>query len=160
VSLYETRPPTSLSVPNRPMFVRDRSGQTLFYGSGPRFRGYVVPNAQREWALRNAVEHFTAMEKSLAHFTVPLISISILSLGSRYSSFALAVLTITLVVAAVGKILQQRWCFDDLVAGLDRVEPLDAVGRWRGLVLLSLIVVAYCSFVIWRLIQAFEPPSF
>lgn len=138
------------------MFIKDQNGQTLFFVSGPRFRGYLVPDAQHEKALRSAVERFKQMQTSLAYFTVPLIAICIPSLDTSYGSFALAVLTITLAVAAGGKALQRRSCFNDLLAGLARIEPLDIAGRWRGLFLFSLIATAYGSFVIWRIFQAFE----
>jgi len=155
VSLDETKPTARGIVSDRPLFVKDRNGQTLFFVCGPRFRGYVVPNRHCEWALRNATDRFRRMETSFACFTVPVISVSIWLLGGPYSSFALAVLTIALVVAAIGRVLQRRWCFGDLVAGLNRVEPLDVAGRRRGIVLFSLIVAAYCSFVVWRILQAF-----
>ncbi|SHK55036.1 hypothetical protein SAMN05444159_3553 [Bradyrhizobium lablabi] len=71
MNLYETITSSRWSVPNLPMFTRDRNGQTLFYINGPRFSGYVVPDAQREWALRNAIERFKKMEISVAHFAVP-----------------------------------------------------------------------------------------
>jgi hypothetical protein len=160
VNLYETITSSRRSVPNLPMFIGDRDGQTLFYISGPRYRGYVVPDAQREWALRNAIERFKKMEISLAHFGVPIATISIFSLDSQYSSFALTVLSITLVVMAIGRVLQRRACFGDLVAGLDRVEPLDMVGRRIMLSLLSLVATAYCSYLVWRILQAFQSNSF
>jgi hypothetical protein len=159
VSLYETRPPTSFNTPNRPMFFRDRSGRTLFYSLGPRFCGYVVRDAQCEWALRNAVERLNGMQSSLSSFAGPLIVVSILLLDGPYSSFALAVLNITLTVAVIIATLQRRWCFGDLVAGLARVEPLDVPGRRLGLAFFALIAAAYCSFVVWRIVQAYQPIS-
>jgi hypothetical protein len=155
VGLEEIKPTS----PNAPMFVRDQNGRTLFYVSGSRFRGYVVPDAQRERALRNAIERFKKLETSLASFVVPLILLSIPMLDSRYNSFALTVLTITLVVAAIGRALQRRWCYGDLVAGLDRVEPLDMAGRRLGIAFFSLIATAYFSYVIWRILQAFQSNS-
>jgi hypothetical protein len=149
--------PTS---PNAPTFIRDRNGRTLFYVSGSRFFGYVVPDAQRESALRNAIERFKKMETSLAQFVVPLIVLSIPLLGGRYGSFGLTVLTITLAAAAIGRVLQRRWCYGDLVAGLDRVEPLDMVGRRQGIAFFSLIATAYCSYVVWRIVQAIQSNSF
>jgi hypothetical protein len=160
VSLDETRPTSRWTAPNEPMFIRDRDGRTLFYISGPRFCGYVVPDTPREWALRNANQRFKEMQASLGHFVAPLITVSIFSLDSRYSSFALTVLTITLVVAAIGRVLQRRWCFGDLVAGLERAEPWDMAARRLGLALLSLIITAYCSYVVWRIVQAIQPNSF
>jgi hypothetical protein len=160
VNLYETITSSRWRVPSLPMFIRDRNGQTLFYINGPRFSGYVVPGAQREWALRNAIERFKRMEISVAHFAVPVGTMSIFSLDGRYSSFALTVLTITLVVLAVARVLQRRWCFGELVAGLDRVEPLDMVGRRISLTLLSLITAAYFSYLVWRILQAFQSNSF
>jgi hypothetical protein len=138
------------------MFIRGRNGQILFYINGPRFRGYVVPDMQREYALRNAIERFKNMETSFAYFGLPLIPVSIFSLDGPYSNFALTVLTVTLAVAAIGRVLQRRWCFGDLVAGLDSVEPLDPAGRRIVLTNLSLIVIAYGSFVIWRIVQAIQ----
>ena len=138
------------------MFIEDRKGQTLFFSLGPRFAGYLVPDAQCERALRDAAARYESMQKSLAHFTVPLGTISVFSLDSRYGSFALTVLTITLVVAAAGNFLQRRWCFREAIAGLRRVEPLDTKGRWRGLALFSLIVIAYCTYVVWRILQALQ----
>jgi hypothetical protein len=160
VNLYEKITTSRWSIPNLPMFISGRNGQTLFYINGPRFSGYVVPDAQCEWALRNAIERFKMMETTVAHFAVPVGTMSIFSLGGRYSSFALTVLTITLVVLAVARALQRRRCFGDLVAGLDRVEPLDMVGRRISLTLLSLIATAYVSYVIWRILQAFQSNSF
>jgi hypothetical protein len=156
MSLYETRPPTSFSVPNRPMFIKDRKDQTLFFLFGPRFAGYLVPDAQCERALRNAAARYESMQNSLAYFTVPLGTISIFRLDSRYGSFALTVLTITLVVAAAGNFLQRRWCFREAVAGLRRVEPLDTKGLWLEIGLFSSVVIAYCAYVVWRILQAFQ----
>ena len=155
MSLDETRPNSRWSVPG-PMFVKDRNGRALFFAMGPRFRGYVVPDTQREWALRNAIERFKKMEASFAQFVAPIGAFSALLLSSRYSNFALTVLTLTLMAAAMGRVLQRRWCFSDLLVGLDRVDPLDVRGRWVGITLFSLIVVAYCSFVLWRILQAFS----
>lgn len=138
------------------MFIKDRTGQTLFFLLGPRFAGYLVPDAQCERALRDAAARYGSMQNSLAYFTVPLGTISIFKLDSQYGSFALTVLTITLVVAAAGNFLQRRWCFREPVAGLRRVEPLDTKGRWRGIALFSLLVFAYCAYVVWRILQAFQ----
>lgn len=155
VSLDETRPTSRWSVPDEPMFARDRAGRTLFYDSGPRFRGYVVTDVQREWELGNAIPRFKNMQTWLGYFAAPLVTASIFSLGGRYGSFALGVLTVTLVVAAIGRVLQRHWCFANLVVDLDRVEPLDVGGRRIGIILFSLIAAAYCSYVIWRIVQAF-----
>ena len=38
----------------------------------------------------------------------------------------------------------------------DRAEPLDPVGRRIVLANLSLIAAAYCSFVVWRIMQAMQ----
>ncbi len=127
---------------------------------GRRFHGYVVPDVQRERSLGNAIERFKKMEISFAHFTVPLGAFSASLLGSRYGDFALTVLTITLVVAAIGRALQRRWCFGGLVAGLVRVDPSDMTGRRIGIALFSLIAAAYCSFVVWRILQAIQSSSF
>jgi hypothetical protein len=112
VSLDEPRSTSRWSDPG-PTLVKDRNGRTLFYAMGLRFRGYAVPDVQREWALRNAIERFKKMERSFGHFVAPLGTFSILLLGSRYSNFALTVLTITLVAAAIGRVLQRYWCFSE-----------------------------------------------
>jgi hypothetical protein len=69
---------------------------------------------------------------------------------------ALAVLTLTLAVAAIGRVLERRWCFGELVAGLERVAPLDMPGRRLGLFLFTLLAIAYCCFVAWRVLQAIQ----
>ena len=122
----------------------------IFYGMGAFFRGYVVPDMQR--ALGDAIERFKKMEISLAHFVAPVGAFSASLLGGRYGNFALTVLAITLLIAAIGSALQRHWCFSDLVAEPDRVKPLDMKGRWIGFALFSLIAAAYCSFVVWRIV--------
>jgi hypothetical protein len=159
VGLDETKSTSRWRVTG-PMFVKDRNGQVLFFVMGMRFRGYIVPDGEREWVLRDAIVRFKKMEASFAQFVAPVGAFSALLLGGRYSNFALTVLTITLVAAAIGRVLQRRWCFGGLVVGLDRVEPLDVVGRRIGLTLFSLITAAYCSFVLWRILQAFQLNSF
>ena len=64
------------------MFIKDRTGQTLFFLLGPRFAGYLVPDAQCERALRDAAARYGSMQNSLAYFTVPLGTISIFKLDS------------------------------------------------------------------------------
>jgi hypothetical protein len=39
-------------------------------------------------------------------------------------------------------------------------RALDMAGRRPGLALFSLITAAYCSFVIWRIVQAVQSNSF
>ena len=68
---------------------------------GVRFRGYVVPDTQCEWALQNAIERFRGMETSLASFVTPVGVFSVSLLWGRYSNFALTVLTITLMVSGI-----------------------------------------------------------
>ena len=76
----------------------------MAYLSGSRFHGYVVPDVQREWAIRNAIESFKKMQILFGYFVATPIMISIFFLGGRYSSFALAVLTVTLAIAAIGEV--------------------------------------------------------
>jgi|SRR5580692_4752841 hypothetical protein len=158
VSLDEATP--TQTKPVGPVLVKDRGGRTLFYAMGVRFRGYVVPDTQCEWALQNAIERFRGMETSLASFVTPVGVFSVSLLWGRYSNFALTVLTITLMVSGIGRVLQRHWCFGDLVAELERAEPLDLKGRRISLALFSLIATAYCSFVVWRIVQAIQSNSF
>ena len=157
VSLDETRP--AWKRPAGPVLGRSREGGTLFYPTGIRFRGYMVPDTHCEWVLQKAIERFRGMETSFAKFVTPVGAFSALLLWGRYSNFALTVLTITLIVAATGRVLQRHWCFGDLVANLQPAEPLDLKGRRIGLALFSLIATGYCSFVIWRILQAFQSNS-
>jgi hypothetical protein len=53
-----------------------------------------------------------------------------------------------------------RWSVPDLVAGLDRVEPLDPAGGRIALTNFTLIAAAYFSFVGWRIVQAVQSNSF
>jgi hypothetical protein len=141
---------------SRPIFVLDERDRIVFYLNGPCFAGYVVTTPQMKRALLDAIDRFKRMELELAQFTVPLVVISIWSLDGKYGSFALTVLTISLSAAAVGRVLQRRWCFRTLLSGLERVEPLDYVARWLNLTLLTLMVGMYCTYVIWRAIAAFS----
>jgi hypothetical protein len=95
------------------------------------------------------------MELELAQFTAPLAVASIWSLNGPYSSFALTVLTISLTAAAVGRLLQRRWCFKKLLTGLERVDPLDHIARWLNLSLLTVMIGTCFGYVIWRATAVF-----
>ena len=141
---------------NRPIFIVDENGRTVFYLNGPCFSGYVVPSRRIELAISDAIDRFKEMELGLAQFTVPLAVASIWSLNGQYGSFALTVLTMSLTAAAVGRLLQRRWCFKKLLTGLERVGPLDYIGRWLNLTLLALMIGTYFGYVIWRTMAAFS----
>jgi hypothetical protein len=83
---------------------------------------------------------------------VPAV-ISIFSLGNRYTDRALAALSICLVVVVIGRVLERSWYFGELVAGLERTEPLDLAERRKGNLLVILIGVLYLCFVSWRILS-------
>jgi hypothetical protein len=138
------------TIPGNPVFIRDGNGRTLFYAGGPRHRGYVVPDAQLEWALRDAAQQFKTIDTILGWVLVAPLLVSLSAIGGPHADSALAALTATLATAVIGKILQRRWFFGELIAGLDCVEPIDVVGRRREFIVLTLLAVGYLSFVAWR----------
>jgi hypothetical protein len=141
-------------VPNSPMFIRLDDGQTAFYLHGPCFSGYLVPDRSTEWALQDAIKKFKGMETTFSYVMAIPLGFSIFNLGGSQHNKALAVLTATLVVAALGRIIQRRLCFGKIVAVLQGAQPLCMKIRRVRLFLFSCIVISYFSYVGWHLLPA------
>ena len=154
VSINEERPTSLAKLAGRPFLFKDQDGLTRFYANGPCSRGYLVPDARRERALRDAIQRFGKIDTIFDAATAILVTISIPSLGGQHGDRALAVLTVTIAINAFGRVLERSWYFDELVAGLERTEPLDTVGRRRANFILPLLGIAYCAFVLWRILKA------
>jgi hypothetical protein len=92
----------------------------------------------------------------LRYILVPPVAFSMWSLGGPHGAVALASLTVALVVAKISTTLQRRWCFSELVAGLDRVKPWDMKGRRRILAILVLVGLVYCWLVAWQILRAMQ----
>jgi hypothetical protein len=69
---------------------------------------------------------------------------------------AIAVLTAIIATSGIGKVIERKWFFGELVAGLERVEPIDVAGRRRQFIALTLVAAAYFSFVAWQVWQAIQ----
>jgi hypothetical protein len=151
--------PTSGVNPGEPTLIRDPNGRTYFYAGGGPSYGYVVPDAWRERALRNAIERFKKMESAFTYVLIVPLGGSILSLGGLHTDLALATLTITFAIAIVGRRLQKRLCFGELIAGLEFAGPRDPQQRRREYVIVTMIGVAYFSLVIWRIMHLVAPTA-
>jgi hypothetical protein len=156
VNFDQTKSGAGGPLPGNPTFIRDRNGQTLFFVCGPRHRGYVVPDARHEWTLRDAAERFTTIDRVFGWTLVPPFVVSILAIGGPHSVAAIAALTAIIATSGIGKVIERKWFFGELVAGLERVEPIDVVGRRRQFIALALVAVAYFSFVAWQVWQAIQ----
>jgi len=160
VSMQEARSIFGKVTPNQPMFTSDRTGRTLFYVRGPRFGGYVVPDERCEGALRDAVERYWKLENWFGYILVPPIVVSVWALGRPHDFFPLVVLVATLAIGAVGKTWYRGWCFEQLLVGLERVEPLDPMGGRIGVFLRTLLFGGFGLYVAWRILQALQSNSF
>jgi hypothetical protein len=135
----------------RPFLIRDREGRTRFYDNGLRSYGYLVPDADRERALRDAIRRFNVFD--LVFGSVMLVPAA-KSIFSLYSDRAFATLSLSIAIVVIGRTLARSWYFAKLVAGLDRLGPFDMAERRKGNFFLLVIGIAYLSFVAWRILKA------
>jgi hypothetical protein len=135
----------------KPFLITDRNGKTRFYDNGPRSLGYLVPDAGRERALREAIGRFNVFDRI---FGIVMLVPAAKCIFSLYSDRAFAELSLTIAIVVIGRILARNWYFGDLVAGLDRLGPFDAAERRKGNLFLLLIAFAYFWFVTWRILKA------
>lgn len=142
-------PPTK--VRGRPFLIRDREGRTRFYDNGLTSYGYLVPDAVRERALRDAIRRFNVFD--LVFSSVMLVPAT-KSIFSLYSDRAFAELSVCIAIIVIGRTLARSWYFGELVAGLERLGTLDINERRKGNLFLLLIGIAYFSFVAWRILNA------
>jgi hypothetical protein len=109
-------------------FFKDESGRTLFYPYGDSWRGYVVPDAGREEALRAAVQRYRETTKRFNIWPFVLAAASFcgawLVLDSHPFWFlgALVLPTVFLVLCDRALLYSQ---IRDQVAGLERVGKRD-----------------------------------
>jgi hypothetical protein len=138
----------------QPILAIDSNGRTRFYAMGLIFNGYMISDPARERALRDAMKRFNIVDTAVqATMIFPLI-ISTRWLFGPLIDRGLAALTVSLAICAIARTLTRSWCFDDLVAGLERVGPLDVAGARKGRVVLVLACIAYALFVAWRIFHA------
>jgi hypothetical protein len=135
----------------RPFLIRDQNGLTRFYDNGLRSYGYLVPDAGREQALRDAIRRFNVFNSVFGFVMLIPATKSIFSL---YSDRAFAELSLCIAIIVIGRTLARSWYSGELVVGLDRLGPFDTAERRKGNFFLLLIGIAYFSFVAWRILKA------
>lgn len=137
-------------------FIFRKDGKTRFYDAGITCYGYLVPDAQREWELRDAIERFDWVDTIFQRVMLIPTTISVFSLGfgDQYSDRMFAALSISIAIVVIGRTLERSWYFDKLTAGLTRVVPLDEAGRRKRNLGRVLIGIGYISFVLWRILKA------
>jgi hypothetical protein len=130
-------------------FLFRKDGQTRFYDAGLTCYGYLVPDPQREWELRDAIGRFEWVDTIFQRVMLIPTTISIFSLGfgDQYSDRMFAALSVSIAIVVIGRILERSWYFGELTAGLTRVEPLDEAGRRKRNLGRVLIGIGYLSFV-------------
>jgi hypothetical protein len=140
----------------RPFLIPDQDGRTRFYDNGPLGYGYLVPDPQREWELRDAIKRFEFVDAIFQRvMLVPaVISVFSMGVGDRYSDRIFAALSVSIAIIVIGRVLERSWYFSELTAGLARTGPLDPAGRRKRNLALMLIGGVYFSFVCWRILNA------
>jgi hypothetical protein len=138
-------------------FVKDASGRTLFYPSGPACRGYEVPDTERELSLRAAMQRRREfIKKSLTWtpiFMIPFLYGARQLLGSR-PFLALGVMLLPIVLAAVCSHVLFRYRMGPLLAGLQRVERRDrSAGQTRWILAFSALGGVALT---WCLLQLYQ----
>jgi hypothetical protein len=136
-------------------FVKDAGGRTSFYPFGKSARGYAVPDAEREQALRAVMRRYRDGVKRIAPFAALLIApgaFGFYYLLSSHPFLALGALVLPVVLAIACERLFLRYQLARLLAGLERVDGLDKTStRRRQGALLILAGVATLTWLILRL---------
>jgi hypothetical protein len=140
----------------RPFLIPDQDGRTRFYNNGPLAYGYLVPDPQREWELRDAIQRFQFVDSIFQCVMLVPATRSVFSMGvgDRYSDRIFAALSVSIAIIVIGRVLERSWYFGELTAGLERTGPLDPTGRRKRNLALVLIGGVYFSFVCWRILNA------
>jgi hypothetical protein len=138
-------------------FLFRKDGQTRFYEAGLTCYGYLVPDSQREVELQDAIRRFEVTDKIFQRVMLIPTTLSVYSLGfgDQFSDRMFAALSVSFAIVVIGRILERSWYFDELTAGLTRVEPLDRAQRRKNKLARVVMGIAYLSFISWRILRAY-----